>query len=50
MTPAEIITKHVSKIRGVRVPDVNKAVAAAMKEIAEYDYVIVEKHKRKEPR
>lgn len=49
MTPAEIITKHMTKLRGVRVPEVRKAVEAAMQEIAEYDYVIVEKRELKKP-
>jgi len=43
MTPKEIITKHISKIPGIRVRDVVKAVDAAMKDISEYDYVIVER-------
>lgn len=43
MTPREIISKHLMKIPGVRVRDVHKAVDAAMKEIAEYDWLILER-------
>lgn len=43
MTPKEIITKHVSSVRGIRIPDVKRAVDAALKEIADYDYVILER-------
>lgn len=43
MSPKEIITKHIMKLRGVRVPEVRKAVEDAMKEIAEYDYIILER-------
>lgn len=41
MTPREIVTKHMSKIRGVRIPELHRLVAAAFEEIEEYDYVIV---------
>ncbi len=50
MTPKEIITKHVMKLRGVRVPEVRRAVEDAFKEIDEYDYLIVNKHELKGPR
>ncbi len=43
MTPKEIITKHISKLRGVRIPEVHRAVDAAMKEVAEYDYIIIDR-------
>lgn len=43
MTPKEIITKHIMKLRGVRVPEVRKAVEDAMKEISDYDYIVIER-------
>ena len=43
MTPKDILISHVSKVRGIRIPDVHRAVDAALKEIADYDYVIVER-------
>lgn len=43
MTPKDILIQHISKVRGIRIPDVKMAVDAALKEISDYDYVILER-------
>ena len=43
MTPRDIIAKHLTTVRGIRMPDVQRAIDGAMRELAEYDYVIIER-------
>jgi hypothetical protein len=43
VTPKEIITKHVMRVKGIRIPEAHRVVEAAMGEMRDYDYVIIER-------
>lgn len=43
MSPRDILTKHISRIRDVRIPDVRRHIDAAMKDLADHDYIIIER-------